>query len=111
MSSEPTSRLAPEPPTEPHSATGPEPPAEADAPTERQPPVAPDAPMQPQPPVDHDVPTERRPPLEPPPDSGPQAQGLAASVARLREQRPEVAVGAAFAGGLLLATILRRLAR
>ena len=36
---------------------------------------------------------------------------LQARAAALADERPEVAVGAAFAGGLVLAMILKRLAR
>jgi hypothetical protein len=36
---------------------------------------------------------------------------LQARVAALADERPEVAVGAAFAGGLLVAMILKRLGR
>jgi hypothetical protein len=47
---------------------------------------------------------------------GPSAQastaaGLQERAVSLADQRPEVAVGAAFAGGLLLAMILKRLGR
>jgi hypothetical protein len=45
------------------------------------------------------------PPLPPPP--APASTGLAS----IPNDRPEVAVGAAFAGGLVLALILKRLAR
>ncbi|MBV9817691.1 MAG: hypothetical protein JOZ07_05005 [Solirubrobacterales bacterium] len=37
--------------------------------------------------------------------------GPLADVQKLADERPEVAVGAAFGGGLVLAMILRRLAR
>jgi hypothetical protein len=37
--------------------------------------------------------------------------GLAERAAALADERPEVAAGAAFAGGFLLAMILKRLAR
>ena len=36
---------------------------------------------------------------------------MQARAAALADERPEVAIGAAFAGGLVLAMILRRLAR
>jgi hypothetical protein len=43
-----------------------------------------------------------------PPAAGPSVQERALALA---DERPEVAVGAAFAGGLVLALILRRIAR
>ena len=57
-----------------------------------------------------------------PVDSGPPAQGSASSLkerasslqeraATIANDRPEVAAGAAFAGGVLVALILKRLAR
>ena len=51
---------------------------------------------------------------QPPVDASPGAAGsvsLQARAAALADERPEVAVGAAFAGGLVVAMILKRLAR
>jgi len=42
--------------------------------------------------------------------SGQQASGLQSRVAAITEDKPEVAVGAAFASGFLFAMILRRFA-
>jgi hypothetical protein len=42
---------------------------------------------------------------------GVEASTLGASVAKLASDHPELVIGAAFVGGLLLATILKRLAR
>jgi hypothetical protein len=47
------------------------------------------------------------PPLEPEPAP---PQGVGAQVAARVDERPELAVGAAFGGGFLLALILKRLA-
>ena len=47
----------------------------------------------------------------PPPPSVAVDTQRSSSPAEIVEERPEVAVGAAFAGGLLLALILKRLAR
>ena len=52
-----------------------------------------------------DIPTETQ---QPPAAGGSAIQERAAAIA---SERPEVAVGAAFAGGLLLALILKRIAR
>jgi len=54
--------------------------------------------------------TPPAPPQETSGASGVAASGVAA-VAAVAADRPEVAVGAAFAGGLVLALILKRLAR
>ncbi len=43
--------------------------------------------------------------------SAPDDVSLQARIAALTDERPEVAVGAAFAGGLLAAMILKRLGR
>ena len=48
-------------------------------------------------------------PIPPAAPAGAASQALS-STAALVEERPEVAVGAAFAGGLVLALILKRLA-
>jgi hypothetical protein len=45
-----------------------------------------------------------------PASSGGSAQDAAAQLAAQIDERPELAVGAAFGGGLLLALILKRLA-
>jgi hypothetical protein len=54
-------------------------------------------------------------PVEPPPAPAPAYEPLAspdgAAGTSVSAERPEVAVGAAFAGGFLLALILKRLAR
>jgi hypothetical protein len=57
-------------------------------------------------------------PAEPPTDSASPTDQLAArasevgtQLAKLSSERPEVVVGAAFVGGLLIATIIKRLAR
>jgi hypothetical protein len=78
-------------------ASVPEPPPAVPEP----PPAVPEPPPAPEPPP---VPEPRAwsPDAEPEPVSGPAA---------LAADRPEVAVGAAFAGGLVLALILKRLAR
>jgi hypothetical protein len=50
----------------------------------------------------------------PPVDSGPPAEGgssLKERATTIANDRPEVAAGAAFAGGLLFALILKRIAR
>ncbi|MGH2873578.1 MAG: hypothetical protein ACRDL5_14095 [Solirubrobacteraceae bacterium] len=44
-------------------------------------------------------------------DAPPEPVTTSEPVAQLRDEHPEAAVGAAFAGGLLLALILKRLAR
>jgi hypothetical protein len=54
------------------------------------------------------VPTEPAPAPEQPVELPPAPPGSAESVVT---ERPEVAVGAAFAGGLVLAMILKRLGR
>jgi hypothetical protein len=70
------------------------------------PPVDPPTQVTPPAPVAPAVSAPELPP--PPPSSGlPNPHGLP----EIAVQRPEVAVGAAFAGGLMLATILKRLAR
>jgi hypothetical protein len=46
-----------------------------------------------------------------PPDSASDQSGQSGGPAAVLEERPEVAVGAAFAGGFVLAMILKRLAR
>jgi hypothetical protein len=56
-----------------------------------------------------DSPAGSAPPVAPAPDSRPEDEPSAA--AALAAERPEVAVGAAFTGGLVLALILKRLAR
>ncbi len=50
------------------------------------------------------------PPAQPLPPPSPSEPSLAASTAAAAD-RPEIAVGAAFAGGFVLAMILKRLAR
>jgi hypothetical protein len=63
----------------------------------------------PPPPAPPPAPAIAPPPPHPPtPDRGPDDSGGPAAVAA---ERPEIAVGAAFAGGLVLALILKRLAR
>jgi hypothetical protein len=60
--------------------------------------------------ADEPPPTPAAPPIQPPPAPPippPPEPAAAASIA----ERPEVAVGAAFAGGFLLAMILKRFAR
>jgi hypothetical protein len=56
-------------------------------------------------PVEDDIPSAAGPT---PPAGGASVQERAAALA---DERPEVAVGAAFAGGFLLALILKRIAR
>ena len=51
-----------------------------------------------------------QPPADAPPACA-DAVPVQARAAALADERPEVAIGAAFAGGLLLAMILKRLAR
>jgi hypothetical protein len=58
----------------------------------------------PLPPTEAGIPPVAPPP--PPPSSSP-----GRSPAEIADERPELAVGAAFAGGFLLAMILKRLAR
>jgi hypothetical protein len=80
-------------------AAGGEPAADAE-PTVVKPPVDPNAAVTPTMPV---------PPIPPPPVTpGAQSDGAATSPAG---DRPEIVVGAAFAGGFALAMILKRLAR
>jgi hypothetical protein len=66
--------------------------------------------------VTDDTPTSAGPTVEDTPGAAPSAAGAGVSsvperAATLANERPEVAVGAAFGGGLLLALILKRLAR
>ena len=54
------------------------------------------------------------PAATPPADGGPPAQGASSvkeRAATIANDRPEVVAGAAFAGGLLFALILKRIAR
>jgi hypothetical protein len=60
--------------------------------------------------VTDDTPTAAGVPLEGSPASA-DASSVPERAARVANERPEVAVGAAFGGGLLLALILKRLAR
>jgi hypothetical protein len=55
--------------------------------------------------VTEDIPSE----TQQPPVAG--ASAIQERAAAIANERPEVAVGAAFAGGLLLALILKRIAR
>jgi hypothetical protein len=87
-----------------------------------EPPVAPDAPVGPSPGLpDVETPTIDQPaaaPPPPPPPLPPFAPDAAAGTsdasgsgaADLMAERPELAIGAAFAGGFVLAMILKRLA-
>jgi hypothetical protein len=83
------------------------------------PPAAPDSPAAPAPPAAFapaDA-TASSPPVTPPPPVTDSSSGESASAgpaglaAAFPSDRPERAVGAAFAGGLVLALILKRLAR
>jgi len=63
-----------------------------------------------------DVPEPPAPTAEPvaqvpPPPATPDIQTDGASVAASSDDRPEIAIGAAFAGGFVVAMILKRLAR
>lgn len=95
------------PPTATAPAAPPDviPPAEPLLPPAAVPPVPPAAavPVPPPPPP---------PPVSPPgADDGGAGSGPAADIMAAAQERPELAVGAAFAGGLVLAMILKRLAR
>jgi hypothetical protein len=95
VTSEPPS--APEPPAVPETPVVPEPPVASDSPAASVPAFVPDA---------GSVPAPDGPP--PVTSSGlPNPHGLP----EIAVERPEVAIGAAFAGGLVFAMILKRLAR
>lgn len=83
--------------------------AAADAePTTEQPAVTPPAPAAAQPVAPAG--TAATPPVAPAPAPAP-AAGPTLAIPGLPLDRPELHVGAAFVGGLLLATVLKRLAR
>ncbi len=91
------------------AAVAPEPASAAPAPAAPEPaPAAPEpAPAAPEP-----APAAPEPPVVPPPGLGDAAANDGSTLAAgPREDRPEVAVGAAFVGGFALAMILRRIAR
>jgi hypothetical protein len=99
----------PAPPPEP--ATAVTPPVVSEPPVAPEPPVAVTPPVSPEPPVppvafDSDA-AERTPPTATPVTASglPNPHGLP----DIAVERPEVAAGAAFAGGILLALILKRL--
>ena len=58
-----------------------------------------------------DIETSSTEPLADAAPSAADGNSLQARIASLTDERPEVAVGAAFAGGLLAAMILKRLGR
>jgi hypothetical protein len=58
-----------------------------------------------------DLPAVSPPPVPPVSDWRPEDDLSSGGPAALAAERPEIAVGAAFAGGLVLALILKRLAR
>jgi hypothetical protein len=106
--------LGPDAPTDVHPAGGPE---DEPAPVPPPPPEPPPVP----PPPPEPLPVPPLPP-EPPPVPLPSPQAVApapgwrpedepSGPAALAAERPEIAVGAAFAGGLVLALILKRLGR
>jgi hypothetical protein len=97
------------PPADPPTAAEP-----AEAPTAVEPvdpPTAVEEPAEPPPAAETPPPDAAVPPPPPVPplasDPNDASGGLAATI----EERPELAAGAAFAGGLILALILKRLAR
>ena len=73
--------------------------------------LAPDPPtvVSPEPAGDEPAVPAWTPPPPPPPASA-SPSGAASGPAAIAQERPEVAVGAAFAGGFVLALILKRLA-
>jgi hypothetical protein len=119
----PTERAGPE--SEPTGGTaaarGPDAPTDVQPVDEAQLPAVPEAPAVPPPPPSPAVPPPPPPSaVSPPPpptvgqagfDSAWRPEDEPSRSAALAAERPEVAVGAAFAGGLVLALILKRLAR
>lgn len=92
-------------------ASGGEPVPAAD-PTVVKPPVDPTvATAATEPPVDPTVPTAATEPSVTPPPVPPPVTSDGASAGSAPSDRPEIAVGAAFAGGFALAMILKRFAR
>jgi hypothetical protein len=61
--------------------------------------------------VTEDIESSSTQPIADAPPSGADGGSLQERIAALTDERPEVAVGAAFAGGLLAAMILKRLGR
>jgi hypothetical protein len=96
----------PEPPAAVVPPAAPEPPAAFVPPAAAEPPAAVVPPAAPEPPPPYQPPPAAEPPSFEDDSAGP--GGLAAA---FPPDRPERAVGAAFAGGMVLALILKRLAR
>ena len=83
-----------------------------ESPTEATSEVTPEPPAAPPPPAP--PPTFAAPPPPPPPPPAPDPPAISgpdSGPAATAHDRPEVAVGAAFAGGFLLAMMLKRLGR
>jgi hypothetical protein len=98
-----------QPPVDPATQVSvPEPaPAETPAPE----PVAPAEAPAPEPAALAETPAPEPVAPVPPPPVTPEIQSVGASTTAPPDDRPEIAVGAAFAGGLAVAVILKRLAR
>ena len=106
---EPAALKPDEPTAEPQAAPA-EPPTEPQV-AAAEPPIQPPAASVAQAVTPPPPPASSGPPPPPPPPPPPLDGDGSSSIADTLEERPELAAGAAFAGGLLLALILKRLAR